>query len=302
MRLVNNGRVNIVITNRVLRYTYHKNPTNDGLITHGEVELPKDTIKDGTIVNKLVFTEIMKNLVQQHNWKRKRLNFCVPDDTVVIRQLEIPASLSKAEALGYIHTQIGNRFYLPFPNPAISIEFLEVDEKNRNILLYAYPKEKIAAFEDVFAESGLKSVVADLTSLSVFRYYYMHRQAKHEHILHIHWNHDALVLTAFKQDKAIFTRYMKIVTNDVTLNAETANQVINEFVIEINRIVDFYQFSITKGEATINMLVLSGDFLYLDSVKTVLSNTVTLPIYSFEEEELAKKYVDVLGLALKQDV
>ncbi|MFD1038120.1 type IV pilus biogenesis protein PilM [Virgibacillus byunsanensis] len=301
MGYLNNGRVNIVITNRLLRFTYHKNPSAEGLVTHGEVELPEGTIKDGTIVNKSALLEVIHQLVRKHKWKRKKLIFAVPDDTVVIRQLQIPISLTKEESISYVNTQIGNSFYLPFANPALDIEFLGEDEQNRNILLFAYPKEKIIAYETVFEEAGLKPIAADLTTLSVYRYYYLQQMEEKAHVLLIHWNQDALILTAFQHHKAVFTRYMTIEANTEG-NEEIAKEIINEFVIEINRIIDFYHFSITKGEASINRLLLTGDFSFLNSVKETLSESVTIPIQSFEKEELQSAYIDVLGLALKRDV
>lgn len=44
MGLTNSSRVNIVITNRVLRCSYHKNTSLDGLVSHGEIALPEGMI------------------------------------------------------------------------------------------------------------------------------------------------------------------------------------------------------------------------------------------------------------------
>lgn len=301
MGIMNNGRVNMVITNKVLRYSYHKNNTVVGMVIHGEVELPDGTIKDGMIENQGVFIEVVNELVHKHKWKRKKLFFAMPDDTVVIRQLQVPQALTKEEAAGYVKTQIGSSLYLPFSNPTIALEFLEADEKHRDVLLFAYPKDKVSTFEEAFIKAGLKPMAADLTSLSVYRYFYLTKQQEKNHVLLIHWNKDALILTAFQNHKAIFSRYMKMtpIQND---NEESVQPLIGEYIIEINRIIDFYHYSITKGGAQINQLLLSGDFPYLHAVKSNLSESVTLPIHNFEKEELTAKYVDVLGLGLKKDL
>ncbi|SHF78706.1 type IV pilus biogenesis protein PilM [Ornithinibacillus halophilus] len=304
MGLFGNGRVNIVITNRVLRYSFHKNPSVDGMVSHGEVKLPEGIMKDGIITNKAVFEEIIHKLVKENKWRRKKVSFSVPDDTVVIRQLKVPASLTKNEAMGYIKTQIGNSVYLPFANPAIALDFLDtIEEENRNVLLYAYPKEKIATLEDVFENKGLEPVVADLTTLSVYRYYYQNKQADKQHVLLIHWNKDALVLSAFQHDKAIFTRHMKTTTveENSEITKETAHQIIDEYMIEVNRIIDFYQYSITKGQHQIELLILSGDFPYLNAVRKNLQETSSIPIHEFPEDKVPVKYADVLGLALKTE-
>ncbi|RYG74907.1 pilus assembly protein PilM [Lentibacillus lipolyticus] len=301
MKLLKRGRVNIVITNHVLRYSYHKTPSLDGLVTYGEVELPKDTIKDGTIIDKRQFQTIVEQLVKTHNWKRKQLYFCVPDDTVVIRQLKIPNVLSHDEALAYVRTQLGRNIYLPFDNPALAIEWLDTEGDNREILLFAYPKGKIAAYETAFKDAGLKPTAADLTALSIYRNYYVQIHENHDHILLIHWNKDALALTAFQHHKEIFTRYMKTDAGP-EMTETSVRHVIDEFMVEINRIIDFYHFSITKGESRIQMLLLTGDSPFLSSVYTSLSETTDLPIYNFNETELKAKYADVLGLALKPEM
>ncbi|MFC4556680.1 type IV pilus biogenesis protein PilM [Virgibacillus kekensis] len=302
MNFLNQGRVNIVITNKVLRYAYSKNPSTEGITSHGEITLPAGTIKDGTIVDKSAFYKIIEDLVQTHKWKRKKLHFAIPDDTVVIRKVQIPSALTQEESSGYIRTQLGNSFYLPFANPAIATEFLEANGESRDALLFAYPKDKLHAFEVSFEDAGLKPTGADLTSLSVYRYYFKNAvQPGENHVLLIHWNEDSLVLTAFQQHKAIFTRYMKVETSKEELTEEYAMQIISEHLIEINRIIDFYQYSITKGESRINQLLLSGDFSFLNEAKEQLIDTVPLPVYTFNHEKFAEKYTDVLGLSIKPD-
>jgi type IV pilus assembly protein PilM len=304
MGVMNKDRVNIVITNHVLRYSYHKNASFDRVIDQGEIPLPHETIKDGNIVDKTTLRNILIDFVQQKKWKRKNICFCLPDDSVVIRQLQIPAGLTKSEALGYVQTQLGHSFYLPFANPALEIEFLDINNHERSILLYAYPKDKIDAFAELFRESGLRPIVADLTSLSVYRYFYKQSELNKDHILHVHWNWDALVLTAFHHHKAVFTRYIKVemMEHRNDLSDETIEQTINEYSVEINRIIDFYKYSISKGQADINLILLTGDFPYLQQVKNTLSQSLSTEIHPFTDEVDDLKYIDVLGLALKEGI
>lgn len=309
-------RVNIVITNRVLRYSFQKDPGLEGMVDHGEVELPHGMLKDGRIEDRNGLLEIIKNLVSEHKWNRKRMYFSLPDDTVVIRDLQVPVGLTKTEAVGYIHTQIGNNFYLPFHDPAMDIDYLndpEPEDTMQDVLVYAYPEGKITDFQDVFMEAGLDPYVADLTSLSVYRLYYLYSDedvtARDMHVLLIHWNTEALVLTAFREHKAVFTRNLKVSDGDleeeislIEQSEENAKVTISEFMQEITRIIDFYQYSITNGEAQINHLLLSGDFPYLDTVETMLNERVNIPVEPFTAVGLPRKFIDVLGLGVKEDI
>lgn len=295
----------MIITNHVLRYSFHKHATLEGLVEKGEVELPPGTIKDGVIENKEQLMKVLAKLIKKKSWKKKKLFFCLPDDAVVIRQLTIPVSLTAEEAISYFYNQLGISFHLPFANPAIAVEFLEEKgELEREILLYAYPKDKIAAFENVFREVGLKPVVADLTSLSVYRYYYKRYRQENDHVLHIHWNWNALIVTVFHNHKAIFTRYVKLNLNGYQsdLSKKEIEETINQNSIEISRLIDFYQYSISKGQANISLVLLSGDLPYLNEVKTKLKENLTPDIFTFSGSEEELKYLDVLGLGLKQDV
>lgn len=299
MGLANSNRVNIVITNRVLRYSYHKSTSIDGLVSHGEIALPEGIINDGSVMNKPGLLEVLQKLVDSQKWKRKKLFFCVPDDTVVIRQLKVPLALTAVEIKGYLETQIGTSIYLPFSNPSIDVELLDADSEHQNILLFAYPKDKLDQFVSVFTEAGLKVEAADLTSLSVYRYYYLQEEKKKDDVLLIHWNIDSIVLTAFNKHKAVFTRY-----RNLNSSSEIADkQFINEQIIEITRIIDFYQFNITNGSSSISKLLLSGDFSNLQQVKSELQSRISVSIGLVNDInktlDTPAKYIDVLGLALK---
>ncbi|WP_010099164.1 type IV pilus biogenesis protein PilM [Ornithinibacillus scapharcae] len=303
MGLLKNGRVNIVITNHVLRYSYHKHATLESLVDKGEVDLPPGTIKDGVIENKELLSKVLTKLIKKKRWKKKELFFCLPDDSVVIREITIPMSLTHEEAISYLHHQLGTSFHLPFANPAITIEFLEENEQEREILLYAYPKDKIVAFEEVFREVGLKPLVADLTSLSVYRYYYKRYRQENDHVLHIQWNWNALIVTVFHHHKAIFTRYLKLNLNGYPydLSKKEIEEAIGQNTIEINRLIDFYQYSISNGQANISLVLLSGDFPYLDEVKKKLKESLIPEVFTFSDSDEELRYLDVFGLALKQE-
>lgn len=301
MGLLGKGRVNIVVTNELLRYSYNRNSSIESMVTHGEERLPEGTIANGTVMEKKQFSMVLHRLVQKHKWKRRDLAFTLPDDMLVIRQLQVPAVLGMDEAIGHLRTKIGQSIYLPFTDPAIAIEMLDVEEDQRNLLLFAYPKEKLRTFEEIFEAAGLKPVIADLTALSVYRNYYSGNRDGNEDVLLIHWNRDALLLTAFRNHKAIFSRYMKLSVHEEA-QQEQIEQSVMESIREITRIIDFYQFSLTKGEGKVSRLLLSGDAPYMPSVKKALFETVPIPVFAFEGEQLSERYADVLGLAMKKDM
>ncbi|MYL44800.1 pilus assembly protein PilM [Virgibacillus halodenitrificans] len=304
MGLLTNDRVNIVITNYLLRYSYYRMPAADSLVSYGEIELPEGTVREGKVENKSVLVEMINKLIHEKKWQKKKLFFSLPDDTVVIRNIEIPASLARNEAKDYVRTQLGNKIYLPFSNPVIALDFLNVtpeSEEYQQVLLYAYPQDKLTAFEEVFDKAGFKVIGADLTSLSVYRYYYQTREEPSRHVLLAHWNRDSLGISIFQEHKAIFTRYITI--DPLLFSEQEANitVMLDDYILEINRIIDFYRYSITKGNEQIEQIVLSGDFPLLEEAQRKIADQATIPIDRFAKEELPVKYVEVMGLGLKTD-
>lgn len=306
MGLIKKDRVNIVITDLYVRYSYNKNPSEQvgGL---GEVKLPTGVIVRGEINDEAAFRKVIEELVHSKRWKRKKLFFSVPDIMVVIRELHTPTALTREEALAYVKTQFGRTFHLPFQNPVFVIDFQNEDHESQDLMVYAYPKDKLNAFIDVFKEVGLKPLVADLTTLSVYRYFYLHEQVDNQDVLLVHWNNEGLTITAFHNHKAIFVRYMPMNENaeDILGSDELMIQgMIRNFVVEIVRIIDFYQYSIQKGSSSVDLIVLTGDFPYLSLVEKEIADATSIKIQF--QSKIANsediKFADVIGLAMKKAI
>lgn len=304
MGLIKNDRVNIVITDRFVRYSYNKNPS-EPIGELGEIELPEGVIVKGNVKDEMFFQKVIERLVQSNRWKRKKLYFCVPDITVVIRELQTPTALSREEALAYVKTQLGRTIHFPFSNPMIAVDLLDEDKESRNLIVYAYPKDRLNVFEKVFKDVGLKPVVADLTTLSVYRYFYINELVEKENVLLVHWNGEGLTMTSFHNHKAIFLRHMSMNENleeVVASNESMIEGMVRNYVTEIVRMIDFYQYSIMKGVSSIDLILLTGDFPYLSLVKNEISDATAIHInfHSNIAESIDVKYVDVIGLAMKK--
>lgn len=304
MGLIKNDRVNIVITDRFVRYSYNKNPS-EPIGELGEIELPEGVIVKGNVKDEMVFQKVIERLVQSNRWKRKKLYFCVPDITVVIRELQTPTALSREEALAYVKTQLGRTIHFPFSNPMIAVDLLDEDKESRNLIVYAYPKDRLNVFEKVFKDVGLKPVVADLTTLSVYRYFYINELVEKENVLLVHWNGEGLTMTSFHNHKAIFLRHMSMNENleeVVASNESMIEGMVRNYVTEIVRMIDFYQYSIMKGVSSIDLILLTGDFPYLSLVKNEISDATAIHInfHSNIAEFIDVKYLDVIGLAMKK--
>ncbi|WP_186576261.1 type IV pilus biogenesis protein PilM [Aquibacillus kalidii] len=312
-----NKQVNFVIKDRVVRYVVSSQPTIEGITDYGELVLEPGVMEDGKIIDNKNFQTSLEQLVKNKKWRNASLSFCVPDSFVTIREQLVPKGLSKEETKSYIHMELDASIRLPFQDPVVDFVLTGEEKDQSKILLFAYPKERINEFLKVFHLSGLKPKVADLSSLSLYRLYYkLDLPNENEHLLTIQWCKDATVLTAFKQNKPIFTRHIKSNLNrnswvwDDTKNElvwtgemEDLEQVISDQIVTIERFMDFYQYSVMDGTEQITKILLSGDFPNLNQVITAMRERFTLPIESMNKLEEAihhpARFAEVIGLAIK---
>ncbi|WP_138415521.1 type IV pilus biogenesis protein PilM [Aquibacillus sediminis] len=309
--------VNLIIKDQVIRYTVSKQSTVDGIIDYGEKFFTNGVVENGKIVNEKAFTSVLESLVREKKWRHKNVFFCVPDASVSIREQLVPKELAKEEIKDYIHMELEDSIRLPFSNPAIDFEILGEENEQTKILLFAYPKERLQQYLQVFNAVRLKPVVADISSLSLYRLYYqLDRAATKEHLLSVQWDKDSLVLTAFNHHKPMFTRFLKasldtnswqwsvadneLLWSDEAMPLEGYEQ--DQFVT-IERFMDFYRYSVMQGEQQITKILLSGDYPYLDRVEKSLRERLDIkiePIAMHEQQlRIPAKFADVVGLSIK---
>lgn len=278
-------RVNVIITKQSLRFALVKRGQADNEIEAFEVMLPKGTMKHGAIADYDKFTETVASIVREHKLRRKKLAFCLVDDTVYIQEVTIPGVLTEAECIAYIETQTGFDIELPFDDSVVTVDVLQQTTKSTRVRFYAYPKDRIETFKQAFSDAGLVPIIADLTSLSVYRHYEQSVTTPTKHVLLVHWNRDALYLTAFDRNKAVFSRHLRM-DLEGELTPDTSREAIMPFIMDITRTLDFYHDSVIKGRAQVEELIVSGDFPYLYDVKHLLNETLGLPIYAFKKKDL----------------
>ncbi|KGP73924.1 type IV pilus biogenesis protein PilM [Pontibacillus yanchengensis] len=317
-------RVNLVIKDHVIRFSYTNSPAElDDLDYFGVQTLPKGVIKEGKILDSQTLMSIIEQLVDTYNWKKDKLYFCLPDASVVIRTYQIPVDIEKDEIKGYLYMKLGDDLHLPFDDPIFDYQFLHKDENMNHILLFAYPEQQIRIYESIFEETKLRAKVADLSSLSIYRLYNQSNPNKEdEHLLSLQWNVDGCVLTVFRKGRPEFIRHMK---NPLDIESfkkatvdsfrfewygpqEDLNAYIQDQLMEVQRVMDFYRYSVMKGDAGITKILLSGDFSELTYVYSECTERFSIPIellrlhdiHTKSGERLPDQFAEVAGLSLKE--
>ncbi len=316
----NKIRLHVVIKDHCIRYAFSTHTSPQQLTAYGEVFLPRDLIKEGVIQDARRFEMQMEDILWKHKMRKASLFFTVPDASAIIRVHIVPGTLKQEEVKGYLYQQIGESLHLPFEQPVLDFGIIRSEGADTYILLVAYPEERVELLEKSFSQVRLIPKAAELSSLSIYRLYHKFKRVRREdHMLLIEWNVDGIVLTVFHNEIPQFSRHMKSTLlldqwrykkyeEQTRIYFEGKEMDLYAYVVdqlaEVERIMSFYKFSVTNGNADITNIVLSGDWPYFEELKQQAEDKFTVPVETIEPKELGfnfpAQYCDVIGLSLKE--
>ncbi|GEN51918.1 type IV pilus biogenesis protein PilM [Halobacillus faecis] len=313
------GRVNFVIKNHCIRYVYSKSENAWEIDDTGEIVLPPHIMEDGKIKDSRELARIVENFIEGKGWSNKSLYFTVPDHSVVVRPYEVPVHVKNDEIKGFLYMQLGETLHLPFDDPAFDFSVMSENEEKKKLLLFAFPEEQIRMLDQVFSDAKLKTKAADISALSIYRLYeYLDLTSEGEHLLIIDWNLDGCVLTVFNEHVPAFINHTRSPLSMTLWKRENGRYVWQgddgggptEFTYdqlnEVERIMDFYKFSVMNGEASVSKVLLTGDWPENGLVRELLEERgiqvaalKDADVFLNSDQPASVEYMDAIGLSIK---
>lgn len=318
--------VNVYISNYSIQLLELK--TVEPLVVHRFFEsyLPEGIIVDGRIKDPDKLSLILGQCIQDWGIKRKQVRFITPDAFVSVRKVKVPVDLKDDEIKGYLYLEIGHNIHLPFEEPVFDFVPLQETETDKEILLFAAPEATINEYTELLDDLKLDPSAADLSALSDYRFLF-HQQhvSEKENTLLVDVKLDSINFSIFEQLKPIFTRHLQLedMSKNWSYKLDPETQVyyqyevkekdvlLNHFrdtVKEIEKIINFYRFSLHQGDHQITQIILLGDNPYIDEFMNILKESVTsinithpqTQVYTHKNIAVPNKFHTVLGLALKE--
>lgn len=314
MQLFKKEHVFILLTERTIRYLTWSGRNVNQDADYGELILDGLIIEDGRIVNLDLLKSMLTTLVEQKKWKRRKLSFIVPNNFVTMRQESIPNQLTDEEVGAYIKLHMEGSIRLPFKDPYLDYHLLEEGEETNQILLFAYPSERLKPFDQLFDAINLQPNVADISYLSLYRAYRKADLAtQDEHLLMIQWNKYDLTMTVFHQHVPMFSRHIHFSQapqawqkNEESKQLEwqsnllTLPDFVEEQMLPVERFIDFYRYSIMNDEGQINQMLLTGDFPNQMMIEQQLNERFDLPIKKLTlPNDMPSEFGVLYGLGLR---
>ena len=326
----NKKTINLVIEDYAIRMVEYAGGGLSKVKVLQEKAIPNGLLEHGRIFDELEFYDFMKDTVQDWGIKRRNVRFYVPDSMLIMKKVEFPAELKDDDIKGHFYMELGQTLYLPFDNPIFDVYPLpqmNVNSSTREGLLFSVPEEELMKYVEIFEDAGLKPVAADVRPVGIYRYYYaMHQNLNADDaILFFEHNLNYINISIFSQHKPEFLRYLNL---DLSIEDWKANLdedeslrwnylgdhnylvgMIDDQTIELERMMNFYRYSLHKGEKSVSKIILLGDFPNLDLVHGKITQISPAPVeiidaYLSPEKisPVPRVYIPALGLALKGEI
>jgi type IV pilus assembly protein PilM len=319
MRLFNKQKINLIIQDHVIRYVDMKDPDLLEVKASGERYLPEGVIQDGTILDRESLYLILEECVADWGIRGREVQFLIPDGKLVIRKQQIPVETLKEEIKGYLYMELGSSIHLPFEDPLFDYDLLHENETSREIILFTASEQIMFDYTSLLEEVKLKPVVADASCVALYRLLFLKQLVSPEdHTLCLQFDIPAVQLSIFHQHKPQFFNHIKVENDMKGWNfRQNTNELqgirwqgesgfvhglIEDKLVEIERIINYYKFTINQGQQDISRIILTGEIPELSYIKERLESLLTIPVFLIDQSDhpLPAQFNVMLGLGLKE--
>ena len=286
------------------------------ILEKNEILFDTEILHEGRIINQSLLENRLNALVTEKKWKNAQASILLPDDFVIVREEKIPVQLAPSEIRAYIALHMGQLIRSPFKETRFHFELLEASDMDQNILLMLYPQEVIFEYESLLEKVDLNPVLADISSLCLYRNIRQQtdlEQTPDKHVMVLQWSPVDHTIMVFHRDLPKFSRHSRI-ARLVDLweigpegewiwkdDQESFEETITDMLDVLERLLEFYRYSVMNGHGGVTDIVLTGDFPYLEKVRDKLSQRFFLPIHLLQpSEEISSKFLPLYGLAMKE--
>lgn len=309
---------NIVIEDYVIRMVENNGKDLLSLKIAAEKPVPENVIENGRVVDEPAFYELMKTFVQEWGIKHRSARFYVPQSLVILREIDIPEDIESNDIKGYINLEIGNTIHFPFKNPIFDI-YPRKDQSNK-VTVLAAPEDELLKYAEIFSDVSLKPTAVEIQPLGIYRYF-LHKRgadASEKVYMIIEYNLASVNISIFRKHRIEFLRHQPL---NVSKNSWKLDEETNEFVFdgddiryqgeiedqlnEIERMINFYRFSLHQGNKEVNELIVVGDSPHIGKIFNLINERYPLPVTLLDVTEqingevLSRAFTPALGLALR---
>jgi type IV pilus assembly protein PilM len=320
-----NRIVNLVVNDHSVRFVELKQANPPAAQKWYERFLPPGVITDGKITDIDSLANILEECIGEWKIKGRQVRFIVPDPLVIIRKVSIPADIQDDEIKGYLYLELGSSIHLPFEEPVFDYFPLANNGKTKDLLLFAAPEQYVMEYAELFSSLKLNPIAADISPLALYRLFHQLGQAGENEVLFtVQFDLTSVNLCIFEETVPLVMRQFPLpfdiekweVKQDsagmmvfkYTGDTEELAMQFEDILNEINKLVDFYRYTLSNEKRDITKFLLNGDHPMITAIFDEMNERFDIPVERIEQEvdvngktgSVPANLLLSLGLALKE--
>lgn len=286
-----------------------------------EMPLAQGIVEGSVIQDEMELFDVMKNDVAKWAGKKQNARIFVPDTSVLLKSFEHPDDIEWNELKGYVEMELSQSIHLPFQDPLIDV--YDPNPNDGQAMLFAAPSEEVTKMIGLLLDATLDPQAADIRALCNIRLLEHLQLIKDDRTYLIaDWSINELSISIFSFGQLEFLRYQSFDTDlsqwepkeieehRFSYHSEVEDDyrmILTDQMLEIDRIMNFFKFSLHKGEKSVDEIIILGDNPLLSTVKEFLENNFSIPIIMLNDSiiqksfpQFSEQFASLLGLALKE--
>ncbi|MGD8188811.1 type IV pilus biogenesis protein PilM [Brevibacillus ginsengisoli] len=287
----------------------------------------------------------LEKKVKEWGAKGREVILSIPLPIVVIRRISI-VKVAEKDIRPLLEIEMENTLHLPFQDPifdyiilteeqsaysqvAAAAEIPTEEEKQHeklNLLIVAAPRDVVEKYVETVRKAGLKPVAVDIEPLALHRSLIGEfPQANDVGVLQLHVTLTGIDAAIFSDGVPEFVRYILLpvpfyqeshieeviaLTDQASNHMEATGQFsgyMNDMFAEVNRIMNFYQYTMHDGKQRIEQVIVTGEFGDIRKLANYLQERLSVPVLTPQGETIQapdptfnlNPYRIAIGLATK---
>lgn len=315
------SHVAMELNDYVLRVLMKKGEQKEQWVTH-DILLAPGIVQDGIIIDEVALYKVLKDHKTLFGQKKLPVRTFVPDTSVLLKTFEHPEDVLGDKLKPYAEMELGLTIHLPFQNPLIDVyDPVEGDEQ---AALFAAPSDEVMKLVNLLHDTSFTPEAIDIRALCNLRLLEQMELVQSDRTYMVtNWLINELTVCIYSNGHVDFLRFQTIDTEvadwqgvvgangqatfTYTREEEQYNMLLVDRVMELDRIMNFFRFSLHKGEKTIDEIIVMGDNPMLTSIAELIQSTLPVELTVMDDKaierfcpNMPRAYASLLGLALKE--
>ncbi|WP_196220147.1 type IV pilus biogenesis protein PilM [Terrilactibacillus tamarindi] len=301
--------IGLVFSDESIRLVVMKQKSSKlSLLHYHNMSLDHGLIEGGKITDLSACKLKLKEAVRSLKIRGKKVVFAVPDELVSLRVMTLPGQMTDGDIQNYLYIEVGHKVQVPFENPVFDFHVLNRDPVQTKVILIASDKDSVEIYRTLINDSGLKAISAEINAIGFTRYaQWMTKRKDPIHRMAIQLEKKSASIYIYDQGIPLFMRQIPLESGS-DLDSTGEDLAIFNVATEIDRILNFYQFTIQEGAEHVSQIDVFGNHPNRKAYVDVLKSVIQIPVTNdkdqvdveFLNSSLPSHYLIPLGLALKQ--